>query len=1130
MQDSKSESSLLHLTVTDPLGVPHTVTISAYDMLGELKVSFLEFAPTSYFTECGFYLGEQRLDLFQLLVDMQVTDGATLTMRIENYNEYSVKLHAERLKSILKLPPPGVSFVIDAEEQVEEHVQLPSNIVIPTVTPEDFLPDPSKLPNPTSLLHPYKIEDDIWSPISCLHYLCFSPFNPPTGHRMLLGDISYLEAQTLEGDIVHITAQPTGFYLNATRSDPSGVLELNPEPADQPHHSKTLVELFQSLSPLFKDRFHQLIHSASDWESLRRVKAQSEVLPWVYEEQQIVLEMKLDTVMDWNEAMQQTKALPTTNFLQRIQRDKQMANVYHEFVEAAVAGARAAIAGAFQPLNPTEPKSQHAFVYNNIFFSFTCDREYRQDLSLEACASHVSVSHDIRAITFLNALDIPELHTIPTVVVDYRGYRVLCQAIFPGILNQAPEISARYGSLDDGKTIKTDPEFHSLITNMAEKLHLSPSELTDKDGQTHLIAGGYDLKGMLGSDKRKYILENARITPRDANKQGPEFALCLLRPELVEHFQQIHKKMEIDRKIEELREEKKKKFPEDQESGKLTVEEIKDVITSAPNFYFNPNVFTNAQFSSPPTSQEAQVVSLSSFLVNVQIPIVIRTLCSDENCWPRLGVSLVDVLHQFGVNVRYLGALAKAIVSPEYRFVKWQCEVTAVARSVKHVLNRYIRDTPEHLLSAVITHLLNCVFTLPKQHSEENKEGKKKRKKKTKKAVSKPNHPFLHLKSDEIWAEIVLFTQNHFDFLIPSKIEDWEAVKIPSFRTFFLREICLQTGIQLSPSALVDKFTTESISGVTQRVKVPEIRSVESRWLYDAAMRAISEKNHQLAIELLMQSAGVQENVSGAIHRDIANCYQHISGAYLTNGDVVHAVMYHHRAIVIAERALGFDHPLVAQMYANFAQIYQAAGRPDRACRHLIRGCELFALNGCEHSIDSVNCLSTLAMLYAENAMHEMAILVSCRMMEVFESVLGDMHMQVGDCCEVIAYQYKSLNDYRKAVEYEARALLIFQKNLQPEDPRIKTAQGLLEAFSKQGSEMQEDRGKETRTTNAAKTDRSAVLRQRLHLRKMQAKMNLPRGHLLASSQFLQDLTPQQIEEEKIRLLIEEIKQKNARR
>lgn len=49
------------------------------------------------------------------------------------------------------------------------------------------------------------------------------------------------------------------------------------------------------------------------------------------------------------------------------------------------------------------------------------------------------------------------LHTLGSVVVDYRGVRVVAQTIVPGILEKQQEQSVIYGSNDYGKTVCSHP-------------------------------------------------------------------------------------------------------------------------------------------------------------------------------------------------------------------------------------------------------------------------------------------------------------------------------------------------------------------------------------------------------------------------------------------------------------------------------------------------------------------------------------------------------------------------------------------------------------------------------------------------------------------------------------------------
>lgn len=58
----------------------------------------------------------------------------------------------------------------------------------------------------------------------------------------------------------------------------------------------------------------------------------------------------------------------------------------------------------------------------------------------------------------------------------------------------------------------------------------------DGKAEKKKIAGSYEIKGILGSDKRKYILDLMRLSPRDYNYMEPKNYCCVLRPELIAQF------------------------------------------------------------------------------------------------------------------------------------------------------------------------------------------------------------------------------------------------------------------------------------------------------------------------------------------------------------------------------------------------------------------------------------------------------------------------------------------------------------------------------------------------------------------------------------------------------------------
>jgi protein TIF31 len=128
-------------------------------------------------------------------------------------------------------------------------------------------------------------------------------------------------------------------------------------------------------------------------------------------------------------------------------------------------------------------------------------------------------------------------------LIEYRGYRIIAQCIIPGILTADQLQCSQYGSIDDGKTISDNKEFEFIMVKVCERMGLDSSvEFMDEKGVRKRIAGSIEVKGILGSDKRKYILDLMRLSPRDYNWGGSDGMTCVLRDELIDQFKDVHGK------------------------------------------------------------------------------------------------------------------------------------------------------------------------------------------------------------------------------------------------------------------------------------------------------------------------------------------------------------------------------------------------------------------------------------------------------------------------------------------------------------------------------------------------------------------------------------------------------------
>ncbi len=74
------------------------------------------------------------------------------------------------------------------------------------------------------------------------------------------------------------------------------------------------------------------------------------------------------------------------------------------------------------------------------------------------------------------------MRILNTVVVSYRGFRVIAQAIIPGILTADQSSCCQYGSIDDGKTIANNKDFMEIMVQIADKMNLT-KDITVKDAQ-----------------------------------------------------------------------------------------------------------------------------------------------------------------------------------------------------------------------------------------------------------------------------------------------------------------------------------------------------------------------------------------------------------------------------------------------------------------------------------------------------------------------------------------------------------------------------------------------------------------------------------------------------------------------
>lgn len=121
-------------------------------------------------------------------------------------------------------------------------------------------------------------------------------------------------------------------------------------------------------------------------------------------------------------------------------------------------------------------------------------------------------------------------------------------------------------------------------------------------------------------------------------------------------------------------------------------------------------------------AEEAKVKELSKFIYDFAIQNLIRTLSKNENI-PTDSQSLRETFHQNGLNIRYLGRIAEEIKDKNLTHMKFLLEREVIMRTMKHLLNKYLRECPSaDMMADTVSHVLNCLLA-PKDFQKKMDDG-----------------------------------------------------------------------------------------------------------------------------------------------------------------------------------------------------------------------------------------------------------------------------------------------------------------------------------------------------------------------------------------------------------------------
>jgi len=1131
--------SVFQLTIK----LPHTpgetqLMVSTQEQVQDIRQSIVD-QPHTFQYSC-FHLehkGKRINDFVELSEVPDIMEDPVCTLVEDPYTEAQARMHIVRVRELIGAAGDRTDLVmgIDAGTSLCDGVEITDS----KDQREDTNPVTGydlNAPGPISAMLA-KMRDPAPKTIKSLS---LSPWNPPPYNLRNRGHLLYLQVTTNEGEHFSITSHVSGFYVNRSTGH-----KFDPVPKTSPkaYSAHSLISLIAQISPSFDASFSSLQEYNGQRDPLASYQLSNSIpaAPWLVKASSLQQHQpdlarsqealllsgadNMETLRDWNEEFQSTRELPKETVQDRVFRERLTSKLFAEYNEAAVRGACLVARGEVQPLNPTEERDAQIFVYNNVFYSFGADGAgtFTSDGGDEA--ARVAVGKDVQGVKNVNQMDIDGLCTPGTVVVDYLGKRIVGQSIVPGIFKQRDpgENQIDYGGVEGKDVIAEHEGFVKPFSELSKNMRVKKHAVWDKEGKRHDLEASVETKGLLGTDGRKYVLDLYRVTPLDIawleqhrgdgqteEKRYPH-RMTVLRPELVDSYritklrEYIAKMLEEKREAKKAEEESAEKKDGEAKDGEEQPKQQESVDVSGFSFTLNPDVFSgqipqNDEEKASYQEDEADVRKVCEYLRADVIPRFLRDLQEGETGFPMDGASLTSTLHKRGINVRYLGELARLAGDKDenrMKALKQICEQEMVSRAFKHVANKQLRDLPPAFSQSCIAHLLNCLVGA-EYNAEPSAEFDQELKAiytETDFSVEKITPQTL---KDEIVRQVALRYRHAIDGDI---VQSGKQLQM-------LREVSLKLGFQLeakdyafskdaaseqsdlkeksssdslkvpqtngtkpeggnkkknkkrngdpsparaaapAPAAPAVTFHPDNVFNTVPIIKEASPRSVLAEEALDAGRMSIQQDQKDLGQELLLESLSLHEQIYGILHPEVARVYYALSTIYYSLDEKAGAVELAKKAVIVSERTLGVDSTETILAYLNLSLFEHATGNTRNALALVRHALDLWkVVYGIKHP-DSMTTINNAAvMLQTLKHFHDSRLWFEASL-AICEEVAGKQSINTATLLFQLAQALALDHDSKSAVTKMRESYTIFKTELGADNQNTKEAETWLETLT----------------------------------------------------------------------------------
>jgi protein TIF31 len=893
----------------------------------------------------------------------------------------------------------------------------------------------------------------------------------------------------VNGESTHITATSEGFFVNRSTDK-----VFDPSRKSNVYHS--LPKLLSSVSPQFGRTLTRYMGQLQQPYSVFRPVEKNSALTHVPRANWMVymadnetdhvfdplrglggiaggetmLEASsLDSPRDWNEELQLFKYQAllddsecgdgTTKFA----RLRQYNLAYAQFVEVAIQGASGILEGSIPAiaLGVQDSGDDMLYMWNNIFFSFPeanllkFKKEGHADPEL---ASRVYSSKDLQGIKLLDSCGVKELCTMPTVVIDLKGCRIVAQCLIPGILGNPDGAKIVYGSQEDSdpsleygekRHIKSDPDFHELVgkvsSNLYWKEHSVKSEIGDEN---HLLWCSSDTKGILGHDSRKYLFEVARSTPRDSHflnivkndNFGPyPHDIPLVRYELLSAYQ--------DHLTQEYVKEKcKEEYNEKVASGEPTENiqiDVSKYLSGAPKISFNCDA--GSLWNTADQTDSVELESLFSYLYNTAIPQFVED-CTQLQSVPVTGSALSQLLHSRGLSIRHLGLITEALHAQflksdlttagriRLKSLKRVCEQEMWVRSFKHLARKFMRKST--CITTTVSVLLSLFIAIPGQLEE----------------VSTESDDIL---IDELTSSsLACMLKRRVQILFRYSMEQLSSEKMP-----LLREACLKLGVQLRARTYAPEFVVkdEDILQISPLVKTTLLKSSFCQQQFDLAQALLRNGKLQAGVAALEQTLFMHEQTYLQVHPETLQVQSCLADVYYCvyveqqEKQILTRALELQRLVVSGlERSLGIDSHEVASAYFTLATMEYSGGRLRLSLKYLKHVLMIYSTLYGDYHPEWIQIQTLISQIHARLKRYDVSASVWSVIRDYYESEFGSEDTATASAYHNLSQFTFALGHHKEAIALEKHAHKVWNAQCGPEDSRTKESAKVLEEMTRQ--------------------------------------------------------------------------------